>query len=326
MDFYNKYLKYKNKYLFFKELKCHVDQMINSNVVGKGSFGFVVLPKENDEIIYKILMNEDCDNLKKEHNIQEEMYITMLKNMPVTEIAYIPRPICFYQLKRPIEYIYNQEKYSVSCIFGMENMKVIECDGVNQYQGEYYQLHLGENDENESGFRKGREQQGYFIGEYNELQKILTLLKNKYKKVPTCEEIYETIGYFFALSWFICNYYPIDIQFMLSEFDNEIKVVCFDFEKYTKNNNTKYIYNIDEEGNIRIIEKIEMEIKENEMYIKENIEFVVGYIFGRSRYLSPLLNNFQSYDPFLEGMKKIVTFIGNDNINKAYEDFINLLL
>jgi hypothetical protein len=51
--------------------------------------------------------------------------------------------------------------------------------------------------------------------------------------LPTVDEIFFCVGYLFAIAYLYAKYDPCDFQFMLSLHKNHIKIIGFDFGRFT---------------------------------------------------------------------------------------------
>jgi len=299
MDYQEKYLKYKKKYLECKEkyITCNIEQMKNSEVIGKGKFGMIVLPRNNNEIVYKLLFGENCEKAYNEYNMHSVIYDHLQKFSNLDELAYIPKPRCFKNIAETFPYIVDDKTtINVNCIYGMDYMKQLHYEDNNKIDEQYYQIQLGDNPEHIIGFRPNFETQGYYLGNIEELDKVLEKVNPLYNTKIDSFDIIQSMGHTFALIWFSAGYCPYDIQFILTENNGKIKVACYDFGEYVK---------IDEINSDEIIYEI------CNILIKKS-----GYLMFALDPEYPILK-----DKFLLGMQKIVIQINKENINKTFEKF-----
>ena len=335
MNYHQKYLKYKNKYLELKQhiggsdlQSCDMQELKNGIILGKGSNGIIILPKSNATTVYKMLINNNaCSDASEESKIHKITYTTFLQ-MDITirpyNFAYIPKPICYIDNPTNFEYQTNDTIYKIKCIYGMEYMKPVQFGEFNKFNDLYLPIHLAVEDE--IGFKKDDELRGYYVSTIEHLDEVLQSLNSKYgdANVPNVFEIFNCMGYLFALAWFSAKYYPIDMQFMLSEQNGKVKVVCFDFGLYESISNYKVkLIDLDESKWNGIRESIPKE----QLFSDNNLLYVYNFVVQRNRYLSLALDNGDIIsNSFLDGMQVIVSQLNDAIIDDAFMKFKNFVL
>lgn len=212
-------------------------ELKNPKIVGFGGYGIIVVTRLNaEELATKLIQTEsDCKKAQTESTIHNEVYQAFqelkqyLGDYDPYKILHIPKPISYAEhIGRKVKI--GDQVAKTSCSYGMEYMIPLNIK-LNIHDNQPIQLHISASDVPRLvGYR------GYMIG-VGRLDSMLETLNQyypNYKKPSSSIAIYTSIGIALGCSIFGCHYNPKDLQFMLSEYNGEIKVVGFDFGMFEK--------------------------------------------------------------------------------------------
>jgi hypothetical protein len=246
-----KYIKYKKKYTDLrKSIKNNIHggmlnncsselpqkdyDLSNVSIYGMGGFGIIVRTIDNGEdIAIKLIKSvSECKSAKIESNIHNNVFCA-LENIrdaihnTSCRYLHIPQPKAYKSFPQPVKInsIYPEiSEASINCLYSMEFMYPINI-GVNVYGNIPIQLHIARS--NNDGLLPNSPYRGYFMKNIDSLQSVANKLS------ITIEDTFTAMGIALGCAIFMCQYNPLDFQFMFSLYKNEYKIIGFDFGKFT---------------------------------------------------------------------------------------------
>lgn len=255
MDYYQKYVKYKKKYIELKQQsggsfsanrvipplqKVNVD-VSKATLIGQGGFGIVVKTEEKEPIAVKLITDANtCTTSDEERNIQNELSDALIELQSLIpkdleklyNLLYIPKPFA-HQINVDKYTLPDGEIKDIKCSYAMEYMTPIDIE-VNKFKDTLVQLHIALY-EGHKGFPSVNERRGYMMGKLEDFDWILGEVQKKHPQFQyTKNEIMKSVGLLFGSAVFGAHYIPKDFQTMLSIYNNQIKLVNFDFDFYKK--------------------------------------------------------------------------------------------
>ena len=289
----------------------------NLQLVGEGGFGVVAmlnLPSEKLAIKF-IKTTSLCRSAQMEATIHNEVYQSFIElgslvpdghvpdgnvpQYPVYQILHIPKPLAFTTIK-PTELKIGSRLFTTSCYYVMEYMEPINI-GANLYEGQPIQLHVVAT--KSPTLLPDDPYRGYFIG-VGQLDNLLNHLKEIYPNISrpiSSRQIFEAIGIACGCAIFGSGYNPKDFQFMISRYDNQFKLIAFDFGMFEKIDN----YHHD------IMDAISDDLMYSPyigLHMTDDIDSAFRFLLGMATTVKPLIKLYGANCPEQTGFLFIVNY------------------